>query len=55
MENTIEIPKKLAADIMAFLGKQPCQAVYAMYTELGALLIQSEKKPEIRSPDLKEK
>jgi hypothetical protein len=53
----LAISKKLAAEIMAYLAKQPCQEVYAMYTELGSLLIKAEqkKKTEIISPDIKEK
>jgi len=49
------IPKKLAIDIYKYLAQQPCQEVYAMYTELVLLIKKAEDKPELRSPDLKEK
>lgn len=55
-EMPMEVPKDLVEKLLAYLGKQPCQQVFAMYTQLATLLYQAEqpKIPEVKAPEIKE-
>ncbi len=48
MENIV-IPKRLAMDLLRYLGKQPCAGVVGMYAELAAIVVRSENTPEAQS------
>lgn len=52
----ISLPKELVEKLLAYLGKQPCQQVYTIYTQLATLLYQAEqpKMPEVKAPEVKE-
>lgn len=56
----MDVPKDLVERVLAYLGQQPCQQVYAMYTQLATLLYQAEKpqgpqmQMQIKTPDVKE-
>lgn len=45
----IVIPKRLATDLLRYLGKQPCAGVVGMYAELAAIVVRSEKAPATQS------
>lgn len=44
----IEIPVKLATDLLRYLGKQPCAGVVGMYAELASIVVRSERAPAIQ-------
>lgn len=45
----IEIPTKLATDLLRYLGKQPCAGVVGMYAELASIVVRSERAPAVQS------
>ena len=44
----VEIPTKLATDLLRYLGKQPCSGVVGMYAELASIVVRSERAPAVQ-------